>query len=98
MRPRILTSAAADSVTHLELDAAGSELYGIADCSTWSVRRCEWKTKYDDGGLWAPRGLLSSSLCIALICALSTPEASGERKISVRQAPGWIGAQEELGS
>ena len=55
MRARILTSAAADAVIRLELDAAGSDLYGIADCSTLSVRRCECKTKYDgDDGLWAP--------------------------------------------
>ena len=61
MRARILTSAAAaaaaDAVIHLELDAAGSDLYGIADCSTLSVRRCECKTKYDDGRPWAPRRL-----------------------------------------
>ena len=77
---RILTFAAVDVVGHLELDVAGSDLYRIADCSTWPVRRCECKTKCDDGGSWAPQGILSSSLCIALACAPSTFEAARERK------------------
>ena len=48
-RARILTFAAVDAaVIHLELDVAGSGLYWIADCSTWFVRGCECKTKYDD--------------------------------------------------
>ena len=46
---QILTFAAVDSVIHLGLDVAGSGLYRIADCSTWFVRGCKCKTKYDDG-------------------------------------------------